>query len=219
MDIHHCHTAVQPCIRDVAGQRDIIGGRELVVQRTCHRNVSTTRARRRFSAERAFCEDARSHAASFLSGAVTCRNVLRIWHHAVILRWLARMSGSARPALQAITRSCRLPVLSDLLVISLLSCAKNTRGVLITMAGRTQSPLRPHPLGKTRVYREGCDYARLIEGRTPRIIGRSFDGNLVGLFYILNAALQTLMLCRESCVQERFCGKVIPPKLPAADVT
>ena len=68
-----------------------------------------------------------------------------------------------------------------------------------------------------------ADVYRVIHRRSDTTnIGRSFrlyTETWWVFFNILDVALQTLMLCTESCVQKRFCGKVIPLKLQAADVT
>ena len=65
---------------------------------------------------------------------------------------------------------------------------------------------------RARVYVCSPRSSRVIHRRSDTTNIETVHGNLVGLFYILDVALQTLMLCTESCVQERFCGKVIPPK-------
>ena len=56
-------------------------------------------------------------------------------------------------------------------------------------------------------------------GVAPPDYGRSFRAvGRVVLYPERSATNHRLMLCTESCAQERFCGKVIPPKLTAADV-
>ena len=81
-----------------------------------------------------------------------------------------------------------------------------------------RSLAEPHPRAQAARGARVCGSARLVlsDGLLERT--RKLSVGRVVLYPERSATNHRLMLCTESCAQERFCGKVIPPKLTAADV-